>query len=281
MVDNLFFQGLVKPTVTFPEAVAMGMVDGVSFLAKFGENPLVTELSAPEDVWEGGGVYEFSANGVADIVSLSSDDATDTQDVLITGLGVDGEEVTQIATLQGTTRIVLSTPLWRVYRMENWSFPGVSFAGTIYCYAGTEETDGVPDGASVKKAVVNNGNNQTQMAIYTVPAGKVAFFRRGEAGFGYSGGPSSGPVQVKFCIEVRTYNNVFKIKKTIYAISVGESSHKDIRPFPDPVPALSDVKICVKEASDDVQTYATFHAWIVDEELLTAEFLASIRQPGY
>lgn len=278
---NLFFQGYKKSQIPFDLAVSMGYVQGWTYQQKFGVNPLITAASAPEDIWEGGGLYPFSDNGVADIISLSSSSAADTQNILIYGLKADGTVAVQVVTLQGQTRVALTTPLWRVYRMENFSFPGVSLAGTVYCYSGTTNTAGVPSGGSVSKAIVDNGNNQTQMTIYTVPAKKVAFLRRGEVSFGYSGTIGAGTQQVEFCFEVRTYNNVFKIKKTINAISTGSTQHYDNRPFPDAIPALSDIKTCVKKTTADIAASSTFHLWIADEENFSTEFLASIRQPGY
>ena len=278
---NIFFQGYKKPALPFELAIASGQVDGWSYVQKFGINPLVTDITAPEDIWEGGGLYPFSDNGVADIVSISSSDNSDTQNVLIYGLIADGSEAVQIVQLQGQTRVPLTIPLWRVYRMENFSFPGVSFAGTVYCYSGTTATSGVPSGGSVSKAIIDDGNNQTQMAIYTIPKGKVGFLYRGEVGFGYSGTVGAGVQQVQFCFEARTYNNVFKIKKTVYAISSGNSQHYDLRPFPDPMPALSDIKTCVIGTTEDIAASSTFHFWLADEKNFSAAFLASIAQPGY
>lgn len=278
---NLFFQGYKKSDIPFDLAVSMGYVQGWTYQQKFGINPLITAATDPEDIWEGGGVYPFSANGIADIVSLSSSNAADTQNILIYGLKADGTVAAQVVKLQGQTRVALTTPLWRVYRMENLSFPGVSLAGTVYCYSGTTNTDGEPSGGSITKAIIDNGNNQTQMAIYTVPAKKVAFLRRGEVGFGFSGGVAAGVHQVQFCFEVRSYNNVFKIKKTIYLITTGNTQHYDNRPFADPIPALSDIKTCVKSTTADISASSTFHLWIADEENFPASYLTSIGQPGY
>ena len=280
-IRNFFRKKQWQSEMPFNLAVTMGYIDGFSYVQKFGANPLIETGTVPEDIWEGGGSYPFSANGVADIVSISSSDAGDTQSILIYGLDASGDVVVQVVTLQGQTRVALATPLWRVYRMENFSFPGVSFAGTVYCYSGTTATSGVPSGGSVTKALIDDGNNQTQMAIYTIPAGKVGFLRRGEVGFGYSGSVGAGTQQVEFCFEARTYNNVFKIKKTVYCISTGDTQHVDHRAFPDPVPALSDIKTCVKNTTEDVKAHSTFHFWLVDEGLFSDTYLAGILQPGY
>jgi hypothetical protein len=160
------------------QRVAMGLIPGMSTIDKFGANFNITTASGPEDVWEGGGIYPFSTS--ADIISLSSSDASDTHVVRVQGLDENGDEVIQDITLTGQTRVPLTTPLFRVYRMENMG--NADFTGTVYCYSGTENSSGVPSGASVTKAIIDNGNNQTLMAIYTIPLGKVGFLYRGEMG---------------------------------------------------------------------------------------------------
>lgn len=278
---NLFFQRYRKSEIPFELAIAMGYVEGWDYIQKFGYNPLITTGTDPEDIWEGGGIYPFSANGVADIVSISSSDAGDTQPVLIFGLTADGTDVTQTVTLNGQTRVALTTPLWRVYRMENFSYPGVDFAGTVYCYSGTTNTGGVPSGGSVEKARITVGRNQTQMAVCTIPKGKVAFLYRAEVQFGYSGTIGAGTNQVRFEFNARSYLNVFKTKKTVPLLTTGTTSHVDVRPFPDPLPALTDVKTTVAETTADVNAASTCHFWIADELNFPPAYLASIGQPGY
>lgn len=278
-IKNLIWQGFSKSKLPFNLSVVLGYALGGDYVQKFGSNPLITTGTDPEDIWEGGGIYPFSDS--ADIVSISSSDNSDVQNVKIYGLASDGSEVTQIKKLQGQTRVALSTPLWRVHRMENFSYPGTDFAGTIYCYSGTANTGGVPSGASVIKSIISDGNNQTEQAIYTVPAKKVAFLIRGEVGFGYSGSIGAGVQQVKFIFRVRTYNNVFKNKKTVFCISTGQTTHTDERPFPDPIPALSDIKTQVYMTTADVAAHSTFHLLMLDETMFTSEYLTNIGQPGY
>jgi hypothetical protein len=263
-------------------AISEQRVPGYLHIAKFGVNDLVEPLTTPEDVWEGGGEYPFSANGVfpdigvADIVSVSSSDASDVQDILVFGLDVDGYQVTQLITLQGQTRVALTTPLWRVYRIENWD--DTSFAGTVYVYSGTANTAGVPSGGSITKALVDDGNNQTQMAVYTIPRGMVGFLVRAEVGFGFSGSIGAGTQEVRFAFKARTYGQVFKIKKSVYLVSSSSSEHTDWRPFHDVLPELSDILICVKETTDDVSAWGTFHVMLVEEEKLPQSLLDSIGQ---
>lgn len=90
-----------------------------------------------ETVWLTGGNETFlSANSINRVVS---DDAGDTQDVIIFGHTISGNDFTlveQTATLNGTSAVTLSTPLARVHRMLNND--NTDFAGdiTIFINAG-------------------------------------------------------------------------------------------------------------------------------------------------
>lgn len=269
---------LVSKESGFPVnlAVAMRFLEGYKPLDKFGVNPLVTASTDPEDVWEGGGLYTYDDFGTAPIVSIASSDA-DTQDISITGLDIDGEEVTQTITLTGTTRVALTTPLWRVYRMENEG--DTDLVGNVFCYTGTGTVPSIGD-AEVR-AVILSSNNQTQMALYTIPKGKVAFLFRGEIGIEYSGSVGAGTNFAKVQYQSRRVNKIFKVKKTINVISAAQSNYVDERPFPDIIPSLTDIKAEVVTVSEDMGVWATFDFLLVDEDRFEESFLTSIGQPGY
>lgn len=264
-------------SMSFSESVAMGLIDGYWYVDKFGYNPLVTTSTDPEDVWEGGGTYTFSTS--ADIVSLSSSEAGDSQDIKVLGQTLDGTEIEQTVTLSGQSVVTLGTPLYRVYRMQNMGTTDIT--GTVYCYVGTDQTGGVPNSSTDIRAIINNGNNQTLMCIYTIPKGKVAFIYRGEAGLSYSGGVSAGTQYAEFAYLSRRPGEVFKIKKRWTCISTGSSNYSDKRSFPDVVPAGVDLKLTAYEVSEDLSVWGTLDLMLVDEDQLTTAFLQTIGQPGY
>lgn len=265
------------PISEYKLEVSKGNVSGTSVIDKFGENPDVDTNSAPEDIWEFGGTYVFSADNTADIISLSSDDAGDTMDISVLGLDINGEQVTQIITLQGQTRVALTTSLWRVFRIENEGDASEDIAGTIYCYAGTTNTSGTPSGGSIVKAIIDDGNNQTQMAIYTIPLGKVGFLWRGELGASRSNASGSAVCDYRS----RRYGKVFKIKKRIALSNSGSSIYQDSRSFPDPIPALTDIKLVIESVSaNDMGFFGTLDILLIDEDQLSDAFLAAIGQPS-
>ena len=256
--------------------IKSGQLSGYSTIDKFGQNPLITTSTDPEDVTEIGGLYAFS--DTSDIISLSSASAADSQNIEITGLVQSGVEYVQTIQLQGQTRVALDSALWRIYRMENVG--STDCAGIIYCYSDTANTAGVPSGASVKKAIIDDGNNQTLMAIYTIPLGKVGFLFRGEAGLSFDGGVAAGTQTARLFYQSRRYGQVFKVKKSISLVTAGSSNYQDVRSFPDPIPALTDIKINVAEVSADIGVWATLDILLVDENKLTTAYLTAIGQPS-
>lgn len=260
----------------FELEVTKGNVAGHSVIDKFGLNPLITPSSDPEDVWEGGGTYTYDANGTAPIVSIASNNAADTQEVIVTGADIDGNEVEQTLTLNGTTRVALTTPLWRVYRIENNG--NTNLAGVVFVYTGTGLVPSVGD--PEVRAIVDNGNNQTLMSLYTIPLGKVGFLYRGELGLEFSGSVGAGTQFARCYYKSRRVGKIFKVKKSISLVNLGSSTFQDKRSFPDIIPALTDIKIVAAEVSDDMGIWATFDILLVDEDQFTQEYLDKIGQPS-
>ena len=259
---------------SFELAVKMGQVPGFSTIDKFGENPDIDTGTVPEDIWEGGGVYIYDPDGTAPIVSLASSNAGDTEPIQITGLDINGAEVNQTITLSGTTRVALITPLWRVYRMQN---EGTSdLVGIVFCYTGTGTVPSIGD--PEVRAIIDNGNNQTLMALYTIPLGKVGFLYRGETLMSRS--QTSGAVQGSY--QSRRFGKIFKVKKRVDIVNSGSSSYQDKRSFPDVIPSLTDIKLRVENVSaNNAGITGTFDILLIDETLFSTNYLQEIGQPGY
>ena len=254
----------------FELSVVMGLVDGHSFVSKYGENRAVDTTTDPEDAWQYGGLYIYDDWGTAPIVSIVSDNADDTQTILIIGLDVDGYEVYQLITLNGTTRVALTTPLWRVSRMINRGSTDIS--GTVYCYAGTTD---IP-GADEVRAIIEGNDNQTQMALNTIPRGKVGFFMRGEVG----GSRAQNAGSIQAVIFSRILNSVFLNKKRVDVTAQGTSVYIDKRVFAEPIPALTDIRMNIESVSSNgTGVFASYDILLVDEDKFSAEYLASIGQP--
>jgi hypothetical protein len=265
---------------SFELKVKMGLVPGYSSINKFGMNLTVETGTLPEDVWEYGGEYVYDATNTAPIAYISSDNLTDTNHTIrIVGLDIDGAEVTQLASVDGQNIVTLDTPLWRVYRMQNMS--SASLTGILYCHTDAAPTAGVPDSASQVRAIIDNGNNQTLMSLYTIPAGKVGFFYMGEVGVQLDGNAQALAEYARIQLEARLYGKVFSVKKSVTCIVGGNTSYRGERLFPDPAPALTDIKAHVIDVTADMGLWVTFEILLVDETEFPADYLQSIGQPGY
>ena len=237
----------------------------------------ITTGSTPEDIWEGGGLYTFDDVGTAPIESLASNNAGDNQDIVVEGLDINGDEVEQTITLNGTTRVPLATNLWRVNRMINDS--STSILGQVFCYTGTGTVPSVGD--PEVRALIDDGNNQTLMAIYTIPKGCVGFLYRGEVGAGTEGGGSTTTEFADVIYKSRRYQKAFTIKKKLPMSINGNSIYQDKRSFPDIIPSLTDIKITVDSVSTTMRAFATFDILIVPETEFPTSYLQAIGQPGY
>ncbi len=261
-------------TKTFELSVMMGQQSGYKALDKFGENPEIDTGTDPEDIWEGGGLYTYDANGTAPIVSIASSNSGDAQDIEVTGLDIVGDEVVQTLTLTGTTRVALTTPLWRVYRMANVGTTDVT--GNVFCYTGTGTVPSVGD--SEVRAMITNGNNQSLMALYTVPKGYVGLLHRGEMGM--SRKRTSGSAQCSYYS--RRYGKVFRVKKRIAITNSGSSVYQDKRSFPDVIPSFTDIRLTVESVDEnDIGVFGTFDILLVDESKFSTSYLHAIGQPDY
>lgn len=287
-LEETLKSGTIQP---FGLALTKGRYPGSFEIDKFGYNPATATTTDPEDIWEYGGLYNFSAT--SDISKLSSSSTSDTGKLIsVTGILSPNTVgfTTGYALLNGQNKVsIYSNPaltgdpisFWRVHRMKNESAAGLNFVGTIYCYVDDTITGGVPNTASKVRAVIINGNNQTQMAIMTTPKGYVAFLYRREAGMQFDGGFPAGTSYARICYKTREYGKVFQLKKTMTLNSDGTSIYQDLLTFPHPIPSLTDVMMCIQEVSDTIGIWGTFDFLFIPESEFSDEYLQEINQPGY
>jgi hypothetical protein len=192
-------------------AISSGNVQGQTNVNKFGNAPDFDTGDGEVDIWDGANdsganqmTYQFSTT--ADIDSISSSSASDTVDIEVQGLDSNYDLVNQTITLSGQTRVALTTDLIRVFRMKNVG--NTDLVGNLYCYVNTAITSGVPDDSTKIRAVISIGNNQTEMALYTVPSGKTAYIR--ELYASTAGGSRTSNYIIK--LKIRPFGQVFQLK---------------------------------------------------------------------
>lgn len=158
----------------FELQVARGQISYHYGQFKFGFNPDIDNTL--ETVWAQGGLYSYLA--AASILKISSSSTADTsagtgaRTVTVDGLDANYNEISETITLNGQTSVDTTNTYIRVYRMTVRSAgSGGQNAGVIYAGTGTV-TAGVPTN---KYATIAVGDNQTLMALWTVPAGHTAY----------------------------------------------------------------------------------------------------------
>ena len=285
MLNNIFntlkdMETFIQQDTSFIEKVSMGMLPGFSYMSKYGVNKEITKSSFPEDVCEQGGQYIYDAKNTAPIKYICSSDPLDSgKEIEIKGLDINGDEVTQKATLDGQNNVELTTHLYRNYRMKNRS-NGLDILGTVYCHTDDAPTNGVPVPDKIR-AIIDGANNKTLMALYTVPKGKVAFWYKFEVGVELEGNTGALAEYARSHFEVRPLDEVFSCEKSVTTMIGGNPIYSDERVFKSAITALSDIRIRVIEVSETMGVWGTFDLLLVDEDLFSDEYLASIEQPGY
>ncbi len=236
--------------------VGRGLIPGYSTMNKFGENPDIDTGTDPEDVWDYGGEYTYSTT--ADIDTISSSNAGDTQTTTVIGLSADYQEVSQTVVLNGQSKVSLTTPLIRIYRAYNSA--NTDYAGDVYIYVDGTISGGVPSTAADVRAMIRNGHNQTLMCLYTVPAGKTAYFLGG-----YVATTKSNATTATFTWRARPYGGVFQVKSKIAVIGSGSSSWQYHYSVPVPLPEKTDIAIkCEEVESNNTGAAGGFDLVLID-----------------
>ena len=147
--------------------IPQGNIGGKSSVNKFGRSTAITTGNTWE-IWDGNSAYVYPATALMTKVSQTTDQGTlQGETIEVQGLDANWDLVVQNVTLNGsdtTTPVVMTTPLIRCFRMKVLA-DAVS-TSNIRVHNDAENQD---------YAIISTGNNQTLMAIYTVPAGKTAY----------------------------------------------------------------------------------------------------------
>ena len=165
-------------TEPFELQVARGQIPWHKLLFKFGNNSDIN--GSLETIWSRGGLYVYPAS--ATVMTVSSSSANDTsggtgaRTVLVSGLDANYYEISETVILSGQTPVNTVNSYIRMFRaFVVTAGSGGTAAGTIYVGGGTV-TAGVP---ATVYAEIALGENQTTMALWTVPAGYTAYISAG------------------------------------------------------------------------------------------------------
>jgi hypothetical protein len=92
--------------------------------------------------------------------------------------------------------------------------------GHVYCYENVALTAGVPNNSTLVRAVMQPGNNQTLMAVYTIPAGKTGYLRDWYASTAGANKSSNYVIELR----ARPFGGVFQLKH-VTSIQDGGTSY--------------------------------------------------------
>ena len=231
--------------IPFARRAALGTLNGVYVVEKFGDNPTL-DVGVAETIWEGQGLYPWDAFAsgaqVLEAVSASASDTlagTGARTVRVEGLGSNYELQNENVTLNGTTAATLSLPFIRVFRIR------VITAGSSGTNAGVITIR--LSGGGVTVGTVSAGENQSQMGIYTIPANKTGLIVQFQSALSKK---QSTIVEAE--IYVRSFGEVFqeKLKHRLGATSGSQETTTFVGGIL--VPEKSDIDI--RGESDSITT---------------------------
>ncbi len=228
----------------FELQVSRGHISYHEQFLKYGYNPLI--INVEETIWDVGGTYTWISSA-APLVVTSASGATDSGVTgVVLGLNSDYEEISEEFTLNASGTYTTSASFYRVHRayITGANAPAGNINFTI---------------GATTYARITAGENQTLMALYTVPAGHSLYISTGVATHGTD--TSGAYMTVRF--KVRSPGSVFRT-----AIKVDLIGGELVFPFEYPlvIPEKSDVQvtaICSKNQSNAIG--ATFDGVLVQE----------------
>lgn len=224
-------------------AIAQGNVTGASFIHKFGAAPDFDTTDGAVTIWDGAEdntawenmVYNYSTTAAID--SISSSDAGDTVDIEIQGLDSNYDLVTQTITLNGQNRVALTTNLIRVFRAKNVG--STDLAGHVFVFENDTLSSGVPDDPELIRAVIQPENNQTEMAVYTIPNGYTGYMRDWYATTAGASKTTDYIIRVK----ARPFGQVFQLKHRSAITETGTSTYQHRYEEPEVFAAKTDIEM--------------------------------------
>jgi hypothetical protein len=230
-------QGLRRENMALPVIVPVANHNwnDLIHVEKFGNNPKVDTNTDPEDVWNQGGTYTFLTSSA--VLYASSSDGSDTVDINVQGLDADWAVQEQSVTLTGTSQTAISGSWLRVFRAFNED--GTDLAGDVYIAETDDTTAGVPDTATKIKAKIDLADQQTLMAIYTVPDGYTAYMTRWYVAMAQS---KSSYAIIK--LQSRANSGVFRTRRRT-GIEAGSTDYQEHLNPAIPFAAQTDLKIVV------------------------------------
>lgn len=177
---------------------------------KFGSNSDITSsvsVANPETIWDGSSEYEFPLD-LGESIQVESSNTGDSQEIIVQGLDENFLEQSWTGNLNGTSAVNVQGLWSRVFRAFNNDSSDISGDINIFKSGDTSKS----------YAQILNGNNQTLMSVYTIPANYTGYLIKYQATAHNS--QSSSEIGYTLQMKTREEGKVFRVKSTT---SVGTS----------------------------------------------------------
>ena len=236
-------------TADFNTEVALGNVPNFSSLVKFGISPTINIAGAPQDVWQGIGLYTGQPVGVVETVDVFSSSGLDTaagtgaQTIRIFGLDGSFNEQQEDITLAGLAPVTSVNTYSRVFRAA------VLTAGSTGENQGVITIRHTTTIANVFAAITAT-YNQTQICCYTVPADRLAVMESLDLTLSRSNG-SNGSAEIQLL--VREPGSVYQRRRVFELTTNGGLAATSFN-VPIVIPTMSDIIVRIQSVSDNATT---------------------------
>jgi len=222
--------------------VKRGYVQGHEHVHKFGFNTSVTTSATL--VWNGGGDYTYpNSAAVLGVVGTST---TDNSQITIQGVDGDYNELSNVVTLNGTTTVTTSGTFLRAYR---------AFVSDDNEPAGDVTIRHSGDTV----AIVSEGEGQTLMATYTVPAGYTAYLYQ----LVFGGATETGNKFQTIRLRIKEPGGVFR---TQAKYTTAAQTFEEVMEFPLKFTEKTDIEITAQASSGTQQASAMFDLLLIKNE---------------
>jgi hypothetical protein len=216
---------------------------------KFGSNPDVN--GSNETIWDAGGLYTYPSSALAMTVTSAAGTPADDNGVtvVISGLDEDYNEVSEEVTLAGSGTATTTQTFLRVFRAY---------------VSGSQAPTGnlnITNGATTY-ARITLGENQTLMALWTVPAGYTAYILRGSL----SVGTANTNQYVTGRLTAREFGGVFRTQQKV-TIQTGFLDQE--YPIPLEFPEKTDIEARAVSSGANNIVAATFNIIYIKNDTLS------------
>lgn len=234
-----------------------GKLGGVTQRDKFGYSEglgTAIQLGTPStwvDIWTYGGQRTSPTSSFTGYIASS--DNSDTSDVSVLYQDANGEEQTQIVTLNGQTPVSLGT-MTECYRA--FTDDSTATAGTVYVTSANNFTSGVPDNQNEVLCAYSANDQQTQVLAFRVPSNKRAIINLIDIALSRSSG-SGGAADVT--LDIREDGKVWRSIRKYQVTTESSYQRKEVIALD----ALTDVRVRVRDVSDTNSAISGFIGYLL------------------